>query len=89
MDEYDYEEDYTGGNESSINVFADTVNHNWYYIVGVIVVLILLYFMFFKEHFGVRLPYMESNLPWTAGAGLRTQSVDSSSNRGYSSMPWN
>jgi hypothetical protein len=60
---------------------------HWHFAI-IIIVILLIVLIVVRENFKLLTTLELSNLPYTAGAGLRTQSVDSSTNRGYSSIPY-
>lgn len=74
------------------------VDKKHWHTVLIIVILLFLVLIMVRENYKILTKTHEkfkvfssletSNLPYTAGAGLRTQSVDSASDRGYSSIPY-
>ncbi len=72
------------GGEDEIDVMGgnDLINDNWYLILGIVVVLVAIFFLM-RESFS----FMK-DLPYTSGAGIRYSSVDSSTNRGHSELEY-
>lgn len=63
---------------------ADNSTHTLIIIGIVISVIIML--LYFSEKFALPAPQRITGV-WTGGAGLRQQSIDSSSNRGWNDLP--
>lgn len=59
---------------------------NWH--IALVIVILLLFYIAVRQGFVVLSPLAVSPLPYTAGANIRTQSIDSATNRGFSSMPF-
>lgn len=75
--------------ENEFTLFEKTkssINSHWHIILIGIVVLVVIILLYMSEKFALPGPQAKNNI-WTAGAGLRQQSIDSASNRGWNDLP--
>ena len=75
--------DYGGNEQQDLTKFLETY---WKHITVAVLIVLVIYVVYFRQNFINGVVLATKQIPYTSGADLRFNSIDSATNRGRSSI---